>query len=241
VVAHVSMVRAENPNAGPCVDDERIVPENDHDGDVTTLSAPSGQPSTRRVTSNARAAGFAVGVPLLLMWVLRVLDWVLPADFRQMGIRPRTLGGLEGILAAPFLHVSWSHLISNSFPFAVLGAVLALERAARFVVVFIVTALGSGVGTWLIAPSHSVHLGASGVIFGLLGYLLARGLFDRRVRSMAIGVAVGLFYGGLVVGVLPQNRSVSWQAHLFGFVSGVAIAYVLGKNERQAKKRVAAP
>ncbi len=234
------MVFARAPNVGPSRGTERIGAENDHDGGVTTLSAPSGQPSTRRVVSNARAAGVAVGVPLAVMWIVRVLDWVLPADFRQMGIRPRTIGGLQGILAAPFLHVSWSHLISNSLPFAILGGVLALERAARFVVVFIVTALGSGIGTWLIAPAHSVHLGASGVIFGLLGYLLARGLFDRRLKSIAIGVAVALFYGGLVLGVLPRNRSVSWQAHLFGLLSGVALAYLLGRNERRAKLRPSA-
>jgi membrane associated rhomboid family serine protease len=220
---------------------EHIGPENDHDGGVTTLQAPTGQPSTRRVMSNSRAAVGSVGVLLALMWVARIVDWAVPADFRQMGIKPRTIGGLEGILLAPFLHVSWSHLISNSLPFAILGGVLALEKAARFVSVFIVTAIGSGLGTWLIAPSGTVHMGASGVIFGLLGYLLARGFFDRKLTSIAIGVVVGVFYGGLIFGVLPRNDGISWQAHLFGFLSGVAMAAVQGTSARRARRHAVAP
>jgi membrane associated rhomboid family serine protease len=208
-----------------------------HDGFVTTLQAPTGQPSTRRVTSNARSAFIAVGVPLAVMWAARLLDVVLPANLAQLGIKPRQIVGLEGIVFAPFLHVSWGHLISNTVPFAVLGAALAIERAARFLTVFLVTAVGSGLGTWLVAPSGTVHLGASGVIFGLLGYLLARGVFDRRMKSIAIGVAVGIVYGGLVVGVLPQREGVSWQAHLFGFLSGVFLAFLHGNSARRARKK----
>jgi membrane associated rhomboid family serine protease len=185
--------------------------------------------------SSARSRLLAVGLPLAAMWVSELLDWALPINLDQFGIRPRHIDGAEGILFAPFLHVGWGHLVSNTVPFIVLAGVLALQNVRRFGAVFVATAIGSGLGTWLIGPSNSVHLGASGVVFGLLGYLLARGLFDRQVKSLAIGVAMGFLYGGLVWGVLPQQTGVSWQAHLFGFVAGIATAAVDGKRTRRAR------
>ncbi len=204
---------------------------------MSTLSTTTVSPVSPKTRGILKSAVVAVGSPLALMWVVRFVDWVLTGrDLVQQGIRPRSLSGLDGVFFAPFLHTSWSHLVSNTVPFVVLGAVLAVERAARFGSVFLLTAVGSGLGTWIIAPSNTVHAGASGVVFGLLGYLLVRGVFDRKAKSIAIGVAVLLFYGGLVWGVLPTNPRVSWQGHLFGFISGIVVAYFHGVSSRRARR-----
>ncbi len=191
----------------------------------------------RRLTGSIKSSLFAIAIPVALMWLLEALDWVLPTNLDRFGIRPRHLDGADGIVFAPFLHAGWSHLISNTIPFVVLGGILAVQNVRRYLAVFAGTALGSGVGTWLVAPSNSVHLGASGVIFGFLGYTLVRGLFDRQLKSILIGVGVGLFYGGLVWGVLPRQSGVSWQAHLFGFLSGIALAALHGKQSRANRSK----
>jgi membrane associated rhomboid family serine protease len=177
-----------------------------------------------------------VAALVAVMWVVEILDAGTPLRLDQFGIVPRRLGGLDGIVFAPFLHVSFRHLISNTVPFLILGSVISVQRVSRLVSVFLLTAIGSGMGVWLIAPSRTVTLGASGVVFGLLGYLLARGFFDRKPVSMLVGVVALLFYGGTLFGLLPNRDGVSWQAHLFGFIAGVFSAWILdGRSVRVTK------
>jgi membrane associated rhomboid family serine protease len=173
-------------------------------------------------------------ISIAVMWVVQILNVIPSVDVERFGIVPRRIRGLFGIVLAPFLHVSFSHLIANTVPLAVMGAVIGWHNRKRFGAVFGLTALGSGLGVWLIAPKGTVTLGASGVVFGMLGYLLARGVFDRKFTSILIGIGALIFYGGMLFGVLPNRTGVSWQAHLFGFLAGVASAWLLSKRSAKA-------
>jgi len=165
-------------------------------------------------------------------WVVEALDqWLFMKDgeigLDKHGIRPREVKGLLGILFAPFLHGDFAHVISNSVPAFVLGWFVALAGTTALVEVTILVALFGGAGTWLIGRSGSVHVGASGVVFGYLGYLLGRGLFERSLGSILVSLVVGVLYGGLVWGVLPTRPGVSWEGHLCGFLAGVLAAWLI--------------
>ena len=161
------------------------------------------------------------------MWVLEAVDVALDHRLDRYGIEPREADGLDGVVAAPFLHVGFGHLIANTIPFVAMGMVIALEGPLRLAGVTAITALVSGVGTWLIAPANTIHLGASGVVFGFATYLIARGWFNRRALEIAIGVAVAVLWGGALVAGLEPQQGISWQGHLFGAIGGVVAARVL--------------
>jgi membrane associated rhomboid family serine protease len=180
-----------------------------------------------------RTAGLWLVVAMIVvMWVTEVVDLAVGHRLDDYGIHPRDVGGLPEIVSAPFLHASFGHLISNSVPFAVMGAAIALGGLARVALVTLVVAIVSGLGVWLVAPSDEVHLGASGLVFGYASYLVTRGVLSRRVIELVVGVAVVAVWGiGLLQGLLPQAR-ISWQAHLFGAIGGVVAALVLaGRRE----------
>jgi membrane associated rhomboid family serine protease len=187
-----------------------------------------------------RANGLLLVVAMIaLMWVTEVLDVVAGHRLDNYGIHPRDVGGLPEVLSAPFLHAGFAHLISNTVPFAIMGAAIALGGLARVAVVTLIVALVSGLGTWLIAPENSVHLGASGVVFGYATYLVARGIYSRRLMEIVVGViVVGVWGVGLLQGLLPQDH-ISWQAHLFGAIGGVAAASTLAAR-RSGDRRHAA-
>ncbi len=173
-----------------------------------------------------------VGALVALMWVVEVVDLVAGGRLDRYGIHPRDVDGLPEILAAPFLHVGFGHLVSNTVPFVVMGAAIALGGLVRVALVTLVVAVVSGLGTWLVASSNSVHLGASGVVFGYASYLVTRGLLSRRIVELAVGALVVVVWGiGLLQGLLPQER-ISWQAHLFGAVGGVVAASLLADRAR---------
>jgi membrane associated rhomboid family serine protease len=187
-----------------------------------------------RVTEPASAAPspWRVAVQLLLgivllMWALEVVDTALDHRLDRYGIEPREVDGLDGVVAAPFLHVGFGHLLANTLPFVAMGLVIALEGPWRLLGVTAIAAVVSGLGTWLIAPAHTIHLGASGVVFGYATYLIARGWFNRRPAEIAIGAVVAVLFGGaLVAGIEPQ-QGISWQGHLFGAIGGVVAARAL--------------
>ena len=161
---------------------------------------------------------------LAVMWIEESIDFVLRGALNQYGIVPRNVTGLRGIVFAPFLHANFAHLIANTLPFASLAWFVMLRRMRDFVIVSLLVMLIGGLGTWLIGQSHSVHIGASGVIFGYLGFLLARGFFERSWVAVSLSLAVAFVYGGALWGVLPGQAGVSWQGHLFGFIGGVLAA-----------------
>ena len=180
-----------------------------------------------------RLRGLALVVAMLaLMWVLEVID-AAGAHLDDDGIRPRTTAGLEGIVFAPFLHASFTHLISNTIPFVVLGAVIALSGFARIALVTVVVGLVSGAGTWLTAASGTDTIGASGLVFGFATYLIVRGIFTRRALHLGAGLLVLVLYGGSLALSLVPTPGVSWQAHLFGAIGGVLAAWLLDRAARR--------
>lgn len=179
-----------------------------------------------------------------LMWVLEVVDLLAGHRLDAYGIRARDLDGLAGIVAAPFLHFGFGHLLANTVPFVLMGLVIALGGAVRVLAVTAIVAVVSGLGVWLLAPGSAVTAGASGVVFGYAAYLVVRGVVARSLGYLAIGVAVALVWGtGLLGGLLPQ-AGISWQGHLFGAVGGVLAARVLHPRAREpagARAGVSAP
>jgi len=165
-----------------------------------------------------------------LMWVVEIVDVALDHRLDRYGIEPRDVDGLDGVVAAPFLHVGFGHLLANTVPFVVMGAVIALEGAKRLVLVSVIVALISGVGTWLVAAEGTIHVGASGVVFGYATYLIARGVFNRSGTELAVGALVLLVWGGALLGGLEPQRGISWQGHLFGAIGGVVAARALARE-----------
>ena len=173
-----------------------------------------------------------------LMWAVEVVDVIADHQLDQYGIEAREPEGLDGIVTAPFLHVGFGHLISNTIPFVIMGLLIAIEGARRLLAVFAIVALVSGLGTWIVAPEGSIHVGASGVVFGFATYLIARGWFNRRTGQIAIGLVILVIWGGVLVGGLQPREGISWQGHLFGAIGGVVAARVLAGGDRE---RPAAP
>ena len=163
---------------------------------------------------------------LALMWAIEIIDLFPGTPLDSWGIRPRTVRGLFGIVAAPFLHSGWPHLIANSVPFAVLGAAIVFSSVARFVQVVLLVGLISGLGTWVLGRSNSVHIGASGLVFGFVTYLVSRGIFARKVVWLIGGAIVMFVYGSILWGVLPQP-GVSWTGHVFGAIGGIVAAWMM--------------
>ena len=177
---------------------------------------------------NSRRSGvIGVGVLLGTQWISEAADVVVDHRLDAFGVRPHVLVGLRGIVFAPFLHAGFGHLIGNTVPFAVLGVLIGLGGLRRLLAVSAIVALISGIGVWVFGSSGEVHIGSSGVVFGYLAYLLARGFFARNIGQVLVGAIVGVLYGGLLWGVLPTTHGVSWQGHLFGVIGGVAAAKLL--------------
>jgi membrane associated rhomboid family serine protease len=177
--------------------------------------------------------GWAALIMLLMlagMWILELLDQLSGNQLDQLGIHAREIDGMPEILTAPFLHAGWDHLMSNSLPFLVLGFLVLLSGLARWLVSSLIIIVISGMTAWLLTPVHTIILGASGLIFGWLTYLLARGLWSRRPAQVIIAVLVLLVYGGLIWGLLPGNAGISWQAHLGGAIGGVLAAWLLHRR-----------
>jgi len=196
-----------------------------------------------RALTNRRGAidGLALVVGMVaLMWGVEVVDLVA-GDLDANGIAPRDVDGLDGILWSPFLHDGFLHLLGNTVPFLVLGAAIAWAGLKRIAAVAAIVALVGGLGTWLVAPADTIHIGASGLVFGFAAYLLARGLFSRRLAHLAVGVLVLAIYGTtLVFGVVP-TPGISWQGHVFGAVGGLVAAWALdARRERNLPVRRAA-
>lgn len=162
---------------------------------------------------------------LIFMWLLEAIDILLfQNSLDSFGIRPRTLSGLPGIALAPFLHAGFVHLASNTAPFFIFGLLCMAGGIGEFCTVVVSTALISGTGTWLTAPAGTVHIGASGIIFGMFGYLLLKGIFTRRFFPLLLSIAVATLYGGMIRGILPAHPGISWQSHFFGFAGGIVYA-----------------
>ena len=183
---------------------------------------------TNAIARELKAQILILGAFVAILGILELVDLLIFAgELNRYGIRPRTLAGLRGILFAPFLHGNFEHLIANIIPLVTLGWFVMLREISDFFGVTIISLLVGGLGTWLIGAPGSVHIGASGLVFGYLGFLLLRGYFERGIMAIAFSLVAFTLYGGIIVGVLPNQPGISWQGHLFGFLGGVLAARLL--------------
>ena len=174
-----------------------------------------------------------------LLWIVHTLRLVLSflgllsgQDSAQIfGIHPGSgVTGLWAVFSAPLIHGDWRHLFGNSVSLLILGSLVGLRGPGQLWQVSIISALTSGLGIWLIAPRTTVHVGASGIVFGYLGVLLFMGFFQRRPLSILLSVACLVLFGNMVVGLFPGAPGVSWQGHLFGFLGGVLAARLMSRR-----------
>ncbi len=182
-----------------------------------------------------KSAALVTSVSFGLLWIVELADLVVfGGGLDAHGVHPRSIVGLVGVLTMPFLHGGFLHLLSNTVAGVPL-AFLSMERKrSDFFVVSAVTTVTAGLGAWLFGSAGSVHIGASGVVFGLLGFLMARGFYERRVVPILMSIFVGTVWGSMLIGLVPGLfAGISWQAHLFGFLGGVGVARFLGNKLRQ--------
>ncbi len=163
-----------------------------------------------------------------LLWIVEIVNAADDYALDRFGLVPRAVSGLWGVLTMPLLHESYGHLVSNTLPFILIGWVVMLSGLRTWLTVTAGVVLLGGLLTWFIGPAGSVIVGASGLVFGWLGYLLARAVFSRRPMWIFVAIAVLFFFGTLLFGLFPTLHShVSWQAHVAGFLAGIAVAFVL--------------
>lgn len=174
------------------------------------------------------------GAPVALMWALEAVDTLTLHALDRLGLTSWDPTDLPDVLTAPWVHLGWAHLASNSGPLLVLGFLVALAGWRRWLVTTLVVAVTSGMTAWLLSPPGTTTLGASGVVFGWLTYLLVRGWWTRRWQQVLLGLVVLVAYGGILWGVLPTTAGVSWQAHLGGAAGGVLAARALHRRPRPA-------
>ena len=176
------------------------------------------------VTRALRTHALILSGTLALFWTVFIVNTLLGGAFLSLGVIPRTAIGLRGILFAPFLHGSLDHIVANSIPFVVLGWMVMLRDERHFIPVTLAGMVGSALVAWLLGAPGSVHIGASGVIFGYLGFLMLSGWYTRSFGSIVLSAVVTLLWGGLVLGMMPGTPGISWQAHTGGFLGGVLAA-----------------
>ena len=188
--------------------------------------------SDLRARPGWQVAAFGALDFVVLLWGIELVDVAASHRLDGWGIRPRSGEGLLGILAAPLLHGGWGHLSANTVPALVLGFLTLATGIGRGLAATAIIWLLGGLAVWVVAGGSSVHLGASGLIFGWLTYLVVQGFVDRKPLEIVVGLGVLVVYGGVLWGVLPGTPGVSWQGHLFGALAGVVAAFAV--RERSA-------
>ena len=178
----------------------------------------------RQVSRSLRQQAVVLGGTFALFWTVFAVNNLLGGMLNVFGVIPRTTIGLRGLIFAPFIHQRLDHIVANSLPFLALGWMVMLRDPRHFVPVTVMSAIGSGLLAWLLGAPGSVHIGASGILFGYLGFLILSGWYARSALSVAMSVIVIAVWGGVVLGVMPGESGVSWQSHLGGFLAGALAA-----------------
>jgi membrane associated rhomboid family serine protease len=192
--------------------------------------------SSERARANFRLA-FKIALGFVaLIWLIDIVNWALDLELQRFGVRPRQFAGLPGILLAPLLHGGPVHLIANSLPLLVLGTGMLYLYPNSAVKVLPAVYLGPGIAVWLFAGG-GVHVGSSGLVYGLVTYIFAAGLIRLDRRAIAASLLVCFLYGTLVWGVLPIRPGVSWETHLAAALIGLALAIALRRLDIPPRKR----
>lgn len=176
------------------------------------------------------AISTAIGYLVLIWTVFLVNEFIFAGALNNFGVRPRETSTLWGILTAPLLHADYGHIVANSLPGALFAGLIAMSSKRLFwQVTLLITVVGGGL-TWLVGGVNTVHIGASGLIYGWLAFLVVRGFVNRRVMQIILGVILASMYSGLIWGVLPTQMAVSWQMHLFGGLAGIWAAVMFKRG-----------
>ena len=160
-----------------------------------------------------------------LLWLIHLINWATKYHFNALGIRPRTSRGLLGIIFAPFLHGHANHLFFNTIPLFVLGSLVLANGYTLFYTVSIITIVLGGFLTWAFGRK-AIHIGASTLVMGYFGYLLANAYYNFNVTTIILAVICLYYFGGLIIALFPGKKEVSWESHVFGFIAGIAASYM---------------
>ncbi|MFE5819509.1 rhomboid family intramembrane serine protease [Streptomyces sp. NPDC056479] len=201
-----------------------------------TSDASGGSRGERALTAAKLMVGWVA-----LLWLLEVADVISGHALDGFGIVPRDPSELVDVVPAAFIHFGFAHVAANSVPLLVLGFLAALGGIRRFAAVCALVIVADGLGVWLISPSGTNTAGASGLIFGLFGFLLATGFVERRPLGILVGLLVAAIWGGsILTGLAPTQSGVSWQGHLVGLVAGVAAAFVFRRHDAVSRQELIA-
>lgn len=189
-------------------------------------------PSDKKGIERYRLPGCGLILSLIaLAWAIEIIDHIPGVNFDAMGLRPKELTGLFGIFTMPWIHGGIPHLFSNTIAFFFLAYVVLATEGQRFFRTSFWIIVLSGIGTWLIGSKGSVHIGASGLVYGYFGYLLMRSWLEKKLIWAILGVTLCIFYGGMIWGMMPTGKPISWEGHLCGFIAGVWMA----RQNKQAR------
>lgn len=196
-------------------------------------SRPARPASKRVLPPNPTAAAIVALSFTALLYLVELIDVILPMNLDNGGIVARSLSGLDGIAWAPLLHAGWPHLLANTVPVLVFAFLAMARGIGPWIAVTVTIWLVGGIGVWLTGPSDAHTVGASGLAFGWLAFLLVRGLFNRSFAQLAVAAVLLAVWGGMLWGVLPGQAGISWQGHLFGALGGVLAAWLTAKSDRK--------
>lgn len=171
---------------------------------------------------------------IVLLWLIQIIQFVFHISFIRLGLLPRTLTGLLGIITAPLIHAGFGHLFSNTLPLLFLGTGILYFYPKSGMKVFVLVYFIPGIFVWLVARS-AYHIGASGMVYGLVTFLFFSGIIRRDTRSIALALIVTFLYGSIIWGVIPQNDGISWEYHLFGSLTGIYCAFIYRKSDPYKK------
>ena len=197
---------------------------------------PLDKPDPRYTQSKRARRNFRLSLRMSLvfigvLWTVFIIDEAFGLRLGQFGLRPGSVPGLIGVLTAPLLHANFQHILSNTLPMLIsMTAILYLYPNSALRVIPLVW-VGSGALSWLIGRPN-LHIGASGLIYGLLAFVFISGILRRDLRSVSVSLLVGFLYGSMVWGVLPTRPHMSWEMHLSGALIGVMLAFVFQKWDR---------
>jgi membrane associated rhomboid family serine protease len=183
------------------------------------------------ILQGAKVRFLTLSFYVVSIWAVSLAGFAMPGVQHFLGVMPRSVHGLLGVFTAPWVHANFGHLMANTVPLIVLGWLSMFPRQEGFWQAVAGGTLGAGIAAWLLGGPYSVHIGASGVVFGLFGFILARGYFARRPVDILISLAAAMIYGiSMLWSLLPVYPGVSWQSHVGGAIGGVATAWMLRRD-----------